>query len=397
MADATIKGAEIIMVKTGKLVVFAALVFVMLPYADVLGLDTANIAQLQKDVSAAPGPVSASGQAIMANFITEGLQEILLVEDNAEMAKIRSQLARFAGTSAQPSQYSLAYIRAMRTGIPKTLNKIARMETSDIKTAIEVNLMILLAQLKSSELAPHALPFMSRSNAAVKYWAVKAVANKSVATQLNSDVTDDEELKAKIISSLMPIITNDTPAVILDTIVDFAANLKGLQGKDLLGKICILRTKAYADWTVNYELMDAGLLNAVADQIVALKGDQKERTNFSRVFAQLYSYVIQRVILGGEMLDDNTKKNLIRVMLDVEEKGIFKIMGSRQNDIKQAVSLMRRDPEILQIKHDAVLGDSERPGMLQNELKFNYGISSTGRPLTYPKKLKALIIPDDQP
>lgn len=384
------------MFKMGKLVVFAALVFVMLPYTDVLGLDTANMEQVQKSVSAAQGRVSASGQAIIADFIVAGLQEILLAETNVEMAEIRSQLARFASSSAQPSEYSLAYMGAMKTEIPKTLNKVARLNAPDTKTAVELNMMVLLARLKSSELARYALPFISHRDVVVKYWAVKAVANKSVARQLTSEITGDEELRAKITSSLMPLITKDTPAAILDTIVDFAANLKDLQGKDLIGKICILRTKAYADWTVSYELMDAGLLNAVADQIVALEGDQKERTNFSRMFAQLYSYVIQRFILGGETLDDNIKRSLIGVMLEVEAKGLSKIMGSRQIDIKQAVVAIRRDPGILQIKYDAIFGSANRPGSLQNKLKFDYGTSRTGRPSTYPKKLKAPIVPDKQ-
>lgn len=386
-------GAPIIMVKMGKLVVFAVLALVALGDTDVFGLDTANIEQLQKNVAEASGRITASGEAVIGDFISAGLDEILLAEDIAEIFEIRDQLVRFASSSVQPSEYSLAYIRAMKAEIPKTLDKLGGLEATKIKSAIELNLMILFAQLKSSELAEYALPFISHSNAAIKYWGVKAVANRSVARQLNSDITGDEELRAKIISSLMPVITEETPAVILDTIVNFTANLKGLQGKDLLKKICVLRTKGYADWAVTYEVMDAGLLNAVAETIVALEGDQKERAEFSRIFAQLYSYVMQRFILGGETLDENTKRNLIRVMLDVEEKGLSKIMGSRQMDIKQAVNSMRRDrnPEMLGRKHDAIFGSSERSGTLQNQLKFNY-VSPAGRSLNYPVKLKVVVV-----
>jgi len=382
------------MFKTGKLVVFSSLFFVVLPYSDALGLDTSNMTQLQKNVRAAQGRVSANDKVIVADFIAEGLQEILLAEDTAEMAEIRSQLALFAESSRQPSEYSFAYVKAMNTEISKTLNASRRLKNPDIKTTVELNLMVLLAQLKSSELAHHALPFISHSNAAVKYWAVKAVANKSVAKQLNSDITGDEELKEKIISSLLSLMTKETPAVISDTIVDFAANLKSLQSKDLLGKICILRTQAYADWTVTYEVMDAGLLNAIAEKIAAMEDNEKERANLSRMFAQLYSYVIQRFMLGGKTLDNNTKRNLIGVMLDVEEKGLSKIMGSRKIDIKQAVTALKRDPGILHRKYDAIFGSVKKPGTLQNKLKFNYGSSPNGRPLSYPIKLKAPIIPD---
>ncbi len=388
-------GVKVIMVKMGKLVVFTILAFVVLPYTDALGLDTANMEQVQKNIAAASGRVTSNDQAIMGDFVAEGLQEILFVESNIEIAEIRAQLASFAG-SAQPSEYSLAYIRIMETEIPKVLTEVARLETSDKKTAAELNLMVLIAQLKSSDLATYALPFISHKNAGVKYWAVKAIANKSIAEQLDSTITGDEDLKAKITSSLMPIMTEDVPAVILDTIVDFAANLKGSHGRDLIKKICILRLNAYADWTVKYELMDAGLLNTMANQIAALEDDQRERADLARMFAQLYSYVMQRFILSDEMLDEPVKQNLIGVMLDVEEKGLSKLLGSRQIDIKKAVNAMRRDPDALQRKHDAIFGSTKRPGQITYELKFNYGTSPEGAPLTYPKELKVLIAPDGQ-
>ena len=82
------------------------------------------------------------------------------------------------------------------------------------------------------------------------------------------------------------------------------------------------------------------------------------------------------------------------MMLDVEEKGLSKLMGSRQMDIKQAVNAMRRDPGMLGRKHDAIFGSSKRSGTLQNQLKFNY-VSPAGRSLNYPNKLKVVVAADE--
>ena len=374
------------MIKTSKLVLFFVLALVL---SDRLafGLSTANIERVRKNVLQASGPLASSDKDVIGDFVTAGLRELLLVEEGSEMTAIRLEIVRFAGQTEPPSEYSFAYIKAVKSAMVPILRQVSGMPSSERKTAIELNLMILLGHLKSSELSGFGLPRLSHDNAAVKYWAVKVVADKSIATQLNSDITGDAELQAQIVSGLMRLMTEETPAVILNTITGFAATLKDAGGKELLKRLCMLRTKAYENWSVTYEIMDAALLNAVAAQVNVSDDKQSERRELLRMFAQLYSYVMQRYLLGEKVLDNISKRNLAGVILDVEEKGLSKMMGSRQTDIKQA--LTRRDLKALDRAHDTILGSKRRAGQLAYKIKFNYGKDQAGMDLIYPKTLKA--------
>lgn len=369
------------MIKMGKLVLFLFL-GLLLPDMVAFGLDTTRIERVQANVRQSDGKLAIGDKEVIGDFVTAGLRELLLVEEGVEMADLRLQIVRFADQTEQPSEYSFVYIKTVRTAVEPILRQVSGMQSSERKTAIELNLMILLGHLKSSELSECGLPMLSHDNAAVKYWAVKVVAGKSIARQLNSDITGDEELQSQIVSGLMLLMVEETPAVILNTITGFASVLKDGGGKELLKRICMLRTKAYENWTVTYELMDAALLNAVAGQVDVSDDKQPDREELLRMFSQLYSYVIQRYLLGGEVLDNISKRNLAGVMLGVEEKGLSKMMGSRQIEIKQA--LTRRNLKALRRSHGAILGTEKRGGLLAYKIKFDYG---EGR--IYPKTLKA--------
>jgi hypothetical protein len=369
------------MIKISKSILFLALALVLCDRL-AFGLDSGNIERVQENVRQAGGKVVSGDKDVIGDFVTAGLRELLLVEEGSEMSDIRLQIVRFADQSEQPSEYSFVYVKAVKTAIVPILRQVSGMPSSERKTTIELNLMILLGHLKSCELSECGLPMLSHDNAAVKYWAVKVVADKSIARQLNSDITGDAELQGQIVSGLMRLMAEETPAVVLDTITGFAAILKDSGGKDLLKRVCMLRTKAYENWSVTYAMMDAALLNAVAGQIDVSDDKQGDRVELLRMFAQLYSYVMQRYLLGAEVLDNISKRNLAGVMLDVEEKGLTKMMGSRQTEIKQA--LTRRDLRALSRAHGAILGTKKRGGLLAYKIKFDYG---NGR--IYPKTLKA--------
>lgn len=375
------------MIKISKLILFVSLVLVL---SDRLafGHSTTDIERVQKNVLEGGGKLTSSDKDVIGGFVKTGLRELLLVEKESEMAGIRLDMVRFAGQTAPPeppTEYSFAYIKAVKSEIEPVFKQVSGMPGSERKARLELNLMILLSSLKSSELSEFGLPLLSHANAAVKYWAVKTVADKSIAAQLNSEITGDAELQKKIVSGLMGILTDETPAVILDTITEFAGALKGSGGKELLKQVCMLRTKAYENWSVTYELMDAALLNAVAAQVNISDSKQLDREELVRMFAQLYSYVIQRYLLGEKVLDSISKLHLAGVMLDVEEKGLSKLMGSRQFEIKQALTQRKN----LDLVHDSILGSTKSAGQLASKITFDYGKGPAGTGPTYPKTLKA--------
>lgn len=329
---------------------------------------------------------------VIDTFWAEALAELLILDDSSEIVDIRSQIfARRGG--AEPSQYSAGFIRAAQKHLTAAFDDVQNWETDKRKTWIERNLIILTAQLESPELLELGMRTIRHENGTVRYWAVKALTNPGIVRQLNADASLDTEPAARIARQLEATAEKETHPEILSLIAAFAGQVNGTHAKQLLTKIVDLRTSAYENWTVKYELMDAKLLRSLGNEILSQASRQNKAAE-SRRFAQLYSYAMQRFILGANVLSDVSKQQLASVLVEVEQSVLDRLLGRPQSTIKKTVEkiLTRRtdDPKdysALEQEHDSLLGSTARKGELPAALNFDYGKNPDGSALTAPKKL----------
>jgi hypothetical protein len=174
---------------------------------------------------------------------------------------------------------------------------------------------------------------------------------------------------------------------------EFAAEVDIPQGEDLLLQIADMRINKYANWTVDYELLDASVLRLLCNKI---SSGSLNNPAIARRFGQLYSYAIQRYVKVKErdFLAAAQIGQLASVLVETEDKCIRELLGQRQVVIKRAVE--RDDVTGLLLEHNRLLGDETRDGELAVKLNFDYGPNPDGNkrtaPLTLPEPPKELII-----
>ena len=380
------------MLKDTSLVLFLAALLIITG-SPAFSADSSAIDKVLDSAGSNGGSISPSDAGVIENYVSESLSEMLAVEDFGTIVEIREELSS-RSINRKPSKYSLAYASAMKKHLPSVFDAVNYM-AADRQMQMTVNLMILLGRVDSMELAEFGISMLDHHNPAVRYWAVKSIASPSIAEQLKSDPTGDAGLAAKIVSSLDGILNEDTPAEIMNIMVAFADKLDSEQGDALLLKIADIRMESYRDWSVKYELMDAGLLNAIARSIDT--GDVENNANSKKMqrYAQLYSYVIQRYILGFETLGDIQLQHLGSVLISVEQNSLGKLLARSQTEIKRLVSSSRNRHSLnaLSKEHDSLLGSPKRQGRLSYEVRYDYG-KEGGKVLIAPKKLKAPASPE---
>jgi len=325
-------------------------------------------------------------------FWADALAEILMLDDFSEIVNIRSQIFARRGP-AEPSQYSVGFITSGQKHLTAAFDEVQNWETDQRKAWIERNLIILTAQLESAELLELGMRMIGHQNGTVRYWAVKALTNQGIIRQLNSEASSDTELSTRIARQLETTAEKETHPEILSLIAAFAGQVNGTHAKQLLTKIVDLRTSAYENWTVKYELMDAKLLRLLGNEILSQASQPNKAAN-SRRFAQLYSYAMQRFILGANVLSDVSKQQLASVLVEVEQSVLDRLLGRSQYSIRTVVEkiLTRKTGEqknysTLEAEHDSLLGTAARKGDLPAALNFDYGKNPDGSAVTAPKKL----------
>lgn len=156
--------------------------------------------------------------------------------------------------------------------------------------------------------------------------------------------------------------------------------MKVAEAEELLLLIADTRIQQYADWSVEYELVDAGILKVLYER---MSSAGKSKPEIGRRFGQLYSYAIQRYVKGHDKLSNTQKQHLISVLVETEDKCVGKLLGRPQAAIKNAVA--QNDYGALLREHDRLLGSQTRAG----ELVPDYGTNPTEKRRTAP-----LVLPD---
>lgn len=339
-----------------------------------IAVDTQKIdALLNKNV------LNSQDFQIIDEFLSEAIRRLVMTRDFTSVAKARTIILSRQSTQAQYAQQfselaykhiSSAFLQAEELPEPHRFKVI-------------LNLLILIDGLNDPHLVDLAIDKVKHENKAIRYWAVQCLTNPKLTDKLNPMGTDRSPLLKQIVTQLKEIVDSSSPEVVT-LIAKFAGRIKIPEGEDLLLQIADTRIEKYADWTVEYELLDSMILKLLCSKI---NPDSPSNTEFARRFAQLYSYALQRYINGQAFLSDANKQQLASVLVETEDKCIARLQARPQTTIKRAIE--RDDYAALQKEHDRLLGSEMGPGELALKLKFSYGSSESdgerNRPLVLPQ------------
>jgi len=325
------------------------------------------------------GVLDSSDFQIIDDFVNEAVRELVRTKDEgfSSIATIRSViLSRSSSKTSVQAQYAEEFSKSALKYISLGFQDAEKLTPEGRKLKVKVNLLILMDGLEDVRLADLAIGALKDKNTVIRYLAVHSLTNAGIVKQLNSTGVDNSKLARRIVERLGELVDKSGPEVIR-LMAEFAAAVKVAQGEDLLGQIADMRMKRYADWTVQYELLDAAILRLLSEKIsspaVLLR---KNEAAGARRFAQLYSYVLQRYVKGRDSLSATQKHQLASVLVEIEQSCIAKLLEMRQTVIKRAVE--GGDYTALLQEHSRLLGDKTRAGRLPLKLKFDYGETSDG-------------------
>jgi len=322
---------------------------------------------------------------IIDNFLAEAVRELVRTKDFTMIATLRAEILRRRGTQPQyAEQFSESAYKYISSGFNEALQL-----PEYRRTKVIVNLLILVDGLEDLRLADLAIAKLKDKNTIIRYWAVHCLTNAGIVKRLNSGGAANLKVARLLIERLKEVVETGSPEIIALT-ARFAGDINIPQSEELLLQIADMRIKKYADWTVEYELLDGVILNLLDGKIASASGGSGKPAVALR-FAQLYSFAIQRYVKGRGLLSDVQKQRLASVLIETEDKRISRILGRPQTVIKKAVE--RDDYAAILDEHNRLLGDATRAGELPSKLNFDYGAAtSDGRkrttPLPLPEPLK---------
>jgi hypothetical protein len=320
---------------------------------------------------------------VIDKFLSEAVREIVRTRDFASVANLRANII-IRRSPQPPSLYAEQFSDSAQKYISSGLEAALQLP-EERRTKVIVNLLILIDGLEDLRLADSALAKLKDKNTIIRYWAVRCLTNESVVKQLNTGGAANVKIARLFVERLKEIVDSSSPEVI-GLIAKFAGDINVPQGEDLLVQIADMRIKKYADWTVEYELLDGDILKLLEGKMTSELGlGSSGKSAVAVRFGQLYSFAIQRYVKGKGLLSDTQKRQLASVLVETEDKCIGRILESPLSIIKKAVE--RDDFAAILGEHNRLLGDETRTGELSSKLNFDYGTTSDGRKRTAPLPL----------
>jgi len=363
---------------------FAVFVVIFTAYsASVLGaVDTVAIDEVRnKDV------LGEQDLQIIDDFLASATAEMLTTQEISDIVSARVAVVsrRKNNQKGAENQYAENLIMLAKKHLKSALAQAAAAEKSEPRRdIILVNLLILVDNLESAGLAELAFEVLGDDNTIVRYWAVHCVTNPAVIAELNSADVRNSDLGKRITQQLLGRVDKESSPEVISLFVDFASAMQGANIRDMLVKIADARIKKYADWSVNYELLDSAVLKALGDKIIELTVGSEEKKALANRFAQLYSYVMQRYIKGQDVLNKESKQQLVSVLVEVEQSLLPKLLGVRQATIKNA--LEKNKISTLIAEYESLFGTEQNVGRLPQALNFDYDGNKGPRQLAEPTK-----------
>jgi hypothetical protein len=309
--------------------------------------------------------LDSSDYEVIDKCLSDAIQELVKADDLTEISRIRAQIRTYKESNQESAkeQYHRQFYGSAHKYIAQALEQTQTLPDSKQQFRITINLLILIYELNDAQLADLVIDKLNDKSMAIRYWATNCIADPKVIKQLNTD-SSYADLSVKIVQQFDKSVSDCEPDT-LSLIVDFARDSINSQAPQLLLKIADLRIKQYADWSVKNELLDAGILKALFQKTSATP----PYSEAAQRFCQLFSYVIQRYLKGAESLPEETKQQLLSVMVETEERCFKKITGL---PTKIRNTLEKNDKEQLLKEHNLLLGEEAKEGLLPAKYQFMY-------------------------
>ena len=319
---------------------------------------------------------------VIKDFVSTGVQELVRTKDFASIAKIRTTISGRASskTESAQTQYAEKFSEFAQKYVSEAFNEAEKLTPPDRKFKITLNLLILVDVLEDLRLSDLAMNKLNDENRIIRYWAVHSLTNTGILRQLNSTEAADLNLARDIVERLKGMIDKEGPEI-TGLVAEFAGSINIREGEDLLLQTADMRIKKYADWTVDYELLDMTILKVLYDKIAS---ESQNKSAIANRFVQLLSYVMQRYFKGRDVLNDTQKAYLVSVLVEIEKSCVSKLLMA-QSVIKNAIE--REDYMALSAEHSRLIGDDTKAGDLATKLSIDYGKNPDGSKRTAPPVL----------
>ncbi len=336
-----------------------------------MAADTSRIDQVRKKDA-----ITSVDLEVIDNFVSSAVEELVNTVDFTSVASARSDIVSRvrSSQSAVEGQYRQQFLSSAAEHLKAAFDQAQVISDPEHKAKLMLNLMLVVDGLESIKLVDLSLSLVDSENAAIRYWAVHSVTNSSIVKQLNPDGTNNTALTGLILGRLKTVAAKENSPEITGLIAQFAAEVDTDEARQLLGEIVDGRISKYADWRVDYEILDGGILKLLADEIAGANG--AKRAESAARFAQLYSYMIQRYVKGQDVLGNIQKKQLVSVLVETERASLSKLLGVSQQVFKTAVE--KGNFSALTAEHNSLLGSQAGVGRLAEKLKFDYGVDAAG-------------------
>ncbi|MHC4572242.1 MAG: hypothetical protein ACYS0C_09250 [Planctomycetota bacterium] len=321
---------------------------------------------------------------IIDKFVAEGVQELMDTRDFTSIAKVRAVISsrNSSNRDSASAQYAEQFSESARKYISEAFEAANELTLEEHKFKTILNLLILVDSLEDIRLASLATQMLNDENKAIRYWAVHSVTNPGFVEQLNA--TEAAKSEAQGVIQQLKVLVEGSGHEMVALIAEFAAGVDVPQGEDLLLQIADMRIKRYANWTVEYELLEGTILRLLDSKIPSAG---LSNSAVARRFGQLYSYVMQRYVKGQDFLSSMQIQQLASVLVETEVFCISKRLEAPQSVIKKAIE--RDDYITLLEQHNRLLGDETRAGELPLKLNFDYGKKPDGN-----RRIAPLALPD---
>jgi len=368
------------MMRAGQAIFVVLGVFLALTVNSAKAVDTKDIDEVRDK-----GVLDDADLKIIDNFVAGSVRELLNTRNFSTIGSVRLAILARANSAAESAaaQYSAQFSDSAYKYISEGIKTAEALNSEDIRVKVIINLLILADGLENLRLADFVAGMVDDKKLIVRYWAVHCVANPSIVKKLNSGGDANIKLAEKIAEQLKKSVETSSPEMIT-LMLGFAGQINIPQGEELLFQIADMRMEKYRKWDLSGVLVDADVLKSLSEKMLSSGAN---KTAAAQRFAQLYSYAIQRYIKGRDILRDDDKRQLMSVLVDVEQSCIGKLLDVPQSIIQKAVE--QNDFTALMLEHNKLLGDETSTGKLALKLDFDYGGTSNGS-----RRLAPLALPE---
>lgn len=320
---------------------------------------------------------------IIDDFVGEAVNGLVRGREPSFVVKARMLIEQRKSSNEESAKAQ--YARQFSESVYRHISKAVKKAKTDRDFLVTVNLLILIDRLvdtpENLRLVDLSIGMLKDENRIIQYVAVQSITNPGIIKQLK--VGDNSELAGRIARQLKGLVDNSSSETIA-LMAEFAGAVEVPEADALLLQVAEARIQKYAEWAVEYALLDTAVLHALCSK---MSSPGASKTEVAQRFAQLYSYIAQRYVKGQNHLSDVDKEQLISVLVETERSCIGGLLSRPQGTIRRAIE--REDMASFLLEINRLLGDRTGPGALGRKFLFDYGRSPDGG-----RRIEPLVLSD---